>query len=199
MKPYGSKIALLTMILVCHAGPMSAQEPLPVRNCTWCHGTSAQGYTTAPRLAGQRPEYLEKALASFKDHNRDNPYSKQFMWGATANLNSEMAHGFAQYFSKLPATPANNGNGALMSEGKSIYVEGIPASNIVSCIVCHGPNAEGFEAIPRLGGLDYEYLKRRLRQWNEGYHSAAAPMPLVAKNLSENELDAISSYLSFLR
>jgi cytochrome c553 len=28
------------------------------RNCTWCHGTLGRGYTTAPRLAGQRHEYI---------------------------------------------------------------------------------------------------------------------------------------------
>jgi cytochrome c553 len=199
MKRCRSKLAVLTIIAVFDSGLLSAQESLPTRNCTWCHGSSAQGYTTAPRLAGQTPAYIENSLLSFKTHVRDNPYSKQYMWGATANLSKEMAHGFALYFSNLSPVPANDGNGALVNEGKSIYVEGIPESNVVSCIVCHGPNAEGFEGIPRLGGMGYAYLKRRLEQWNEGYHSAAVPMPQVTKNLSESEIEAVASYLSFLR
>ena len=32
--------------------------------------------------------------------SRDNPYSKQYMWGAAANLSRETAHGFAVYFSE---------------------------------------------------------------------------------------------------
>ena len=38
-----------------------------------------------------------------------------------------------------------------------------PNSNIVSCLVCHGPNAEGVREIPRLGGLSYSYLKKKTR------------------------------------
>ena len=37
-----------------------------------------------------------------------------------------------------------------------------------------GPNAEGVAEIPRLGGLAYTYLKRRLQQWGEGYHANSA-------------------------
>ena len=44
------------------------------------------------------------------------------------------------------------------------------------------------------------YLKRRLAQWGEGYHAVGAyPMPRVARNLSPNEIDALASYLSFIR
>lgn len=199
MKRSRSQLAILTIIAAFVASPLWAQETLPVHNCTWCHGSSAQGYTTAPRLAGQTPQYIENSLLSFKNHVRDNPYSKQYMWGAAANVSKEMAHGFALYFSNLPPVPANDGNGAFVNEGKAIYTEGIPETNVASCIVCHGPNAEGFEGIPRLGGMGYAYLKRRLEQWNEGYHSAAAPMPQVTKNLSTSEIEALASYLSFLR
>jgi cytochrome c553 len=199
MKRRTAKFTVLTIIAVFDVGLLSAQESLPVRNCTWCHGSSAQGYTTAPRLAGQKPDYIENSLLNFRTHVRDNPYSKQYMWGAAANVSEEMAHGFGLYFSNMSPAPANDGNGALVNEGKSIYVEGIPESNVVSCIVCHGPNAEGFEGIPRLGGMGYAYLKRRLKQWNEGFDSTAVPMPQVTKNLSEIEIEALASYLSFLR
>jgi cytochrome c553 len=194
-----SQMVGLALVAACAAGPLSAQEQLPIRNCTWCHGSSAQGFTSAPRLAGQTLQYIEKSLSSFKTHLRDNPYSQQYMWGAAANLSKEMAHGFALYFSELPPAPANDGNGALAPEGRAIYLEGMPESNIVSCIVCHGPNAEGFEGIPRLGGMSYAYLKRRLEQWNEGYHVAGEPMPRIAKRLSEHEVEALCSYLSFLK
>lgn len=194
MRRVTPKIALFA---ACLATPLSAQS-LPVRNCTWCHGSSAQGYTSAPRIAGQRSQYIENSLLSFKTHIRDNPYSQQYMWGAAANLSIGMAHDFALYFSELPPEPANDGNNALVNEGRLIYLEGIPKANIVSCIVCHGPNAEGFEGIPRLGGMGYAYLKRRLEQWSEGYHAAAEPMPRIARSLSSNEVEALASYLSFV-
>src|ERR1700686_5534299 len=77
-------------------------DSLAIRNCTWCHGGAAQGYTPAPRLAGQRYQYLENQLADFHAHTRDNPQSRQYMWGATANLSAQIARYLAMYFSTLP-------------------------------------------------------------------------------------------------
>ncbi|WP_245299887.1 c-type cytochrome [Methylocystis bryophila] len=176
-----------------------AQEALPTRNCTWCHGSSAQGFSTAPRIAGQKPHYIVRELLAFKDHSRDNPTSAQYMWGATARVSPELASEFAAYFAALPAEPANDGNSALVEAGKALYVQGAAEANVVSCVVCHGPNGEGFEAIPRLGGLSYGYLKSRLEQWSQGFHASAYPMPRVATSLSPEEIDALASYLSFLK
>ena len=40
-------------------GFASNGEHFASRNCSWCHGPSLQGFSTAPRLAGQKREYLE--------------------------------------------------------------------------------------------------------------------------------------------
>ncbi len=197
MKLMKSIIAIL-VIVASGAGPLLADEPLPVRNCTWCHGTSAQGFSTEPRLAGQRDQYIENQLLSFSEHIRDNPLSMQYMWGVTANLSPETAHDLAVYFSTLPPKAANDGDRELVAVGKTIYEQGIPDANIVSCLVCHGPNAEGIREIPRLGGLAYSYLKSRLEKWGEGFHAAAEPMPRIARSPSPNEIEALASYLSFV-
>lgn len=197
MKPITSKIAILA-IASSAAGPLLADESLPVRNCTWCHGTSAQGFMTAPRLAGQREQYIENQLLNFSNHSRDNPYSMQYMWRAVAHLSPETARDLAAYFSTLPPKAADDGDRNLATAGRAIYELGIPESNVAACVVCHGPNAEGIREIPRLGGLDYSYLKRRLEQWGEGFHAAAEPMPRIASKLSPNEIEALASYLSFV-
>jgi cytochrome c553 len=198
MKRLTSKIAILAIVFSA-SGPLLASETSPIRNCTWCHGTSGQGFTTAPRLAGQRHQYIMNQLLDFSRHRRDNPLSKQYMWDAAANLDHRSARDFAVYFSALQAKAADDGDRELAAAGKKIYELGIPESNIVSCLVCHGPNAEGVRQIPRLGGLSYSYLRKRLEQWNEGYHTAAEPMPQIAKTLSASEIDALASYLSFIR
>jgi len=190
-------LAILAMVFSA-SGPLLADETVRIGNCTWCHGTSAQGIWMAPRLAGQRHEYIENQLLSFSNHTRDNPASKQYMWGAVAALSPQAARDLAAYFSTLPPQAAEDGDRGLEAAGKTIYEQGIPDSNIASCLACHGPNGEGFGEIPRLGGLAYSYLKRRLVQWGEGYHAAAEPMPRVANKLSPNEIDALASYLSFL-
>ena len=84
-------------------------------------------------------------------------------------------------------------------EERSTWRESLEA-NIVSCYACHGPNAEGVRDIPRLGGLAYFYLKGRLEQWGQGYHSGTeSPMPIVASHLGPNEIEALASYLSFVK
>jgi cytochrome c553 len=198
MKRIGVKAAILA-IVVSAGAPVVAGEGVPIKNCTWCHGTGAQGFTTAPRLAGQRAQYIEAQLLGFYRHTRDNPYSRQYMWGAAASLDARTARDLAIYFSTLPPKAADDGDAELAASGRAIYEIGIPEADIVSCLVCHGPNAEGVREIPRLGGLSYAYLKKRLEQWNEGYHASAAPMPQVASRLPPHVIEALASYLSFVR
>jgi cytochrome c553 len=180
--------------------PAGDFAPAGVRNCTWCHGTSGHGYAPAPQLAGQRHQYIENQLLDFHNHVRDNPFSQQYMWGAAANLNAQTARDLAIYFSTVPPKSANDGIPQLADIGREIYFEGVPELNIVPCAACHGPTAEGIRNIPRLAGLSYAYLKRRLEQWGEGYHAAAtAPMPRIARKLPPPEIDALASFLSFVR
>lgn len=200
MKRTAMKIAALVTSLIAASAMAAHSESLAIRNCTWCHGAAAQGYTPAPRLAGQRPQYLENQLISLRAHQRNNPFSKQNMWGAATNLSTQAIHDLAAYFSSLPPRAADDGDRELAATGERIYQTGIPDSNIAACVACHGPNAEGAGTIPRIGGLAFTYLKRRLEQWGEGYHpSAQPPMPRIAIKLSRDQIEALASYLSFIK
>jgi cytochrome c553 len=200
MKFIISKTAVLALIISALPASAGNMEPAGVRNCTWCHGASAQGYLPAPRLAGQRSQYTENQLLSFIQHTRENPFSKQYMWGAAANLNPQTIRYLADYFSNEPTKAAEDGDKELAASGKALFEDGNPEANTVSCAVCHGPNAEGIREIPRLAGLSYYYLKRKLNEWGEGYHAGAkAPMPRIASKLSSNEIEALASYLSFVK
>jgi cytochrome c553 len=198
MERIRSRTAMLAILLAA-SGSLHAGETLPIRNCTWCHGTGAQGFATAPRLAGQRQQYITNQLLDFSRHTRDNPLSRQYMWPAAENLSPHVARDLATYFSTLPPRAANDGDSDLAARGKEIYELGIADSNVVACAVCHGPNAEGIRQIPRLGGLPHSYLKKRLDQWSQGFHATAELMPQIASTLSADEIDALASYLSFIK
>jgi cytochrome c553 len=205
MKLIRSTLAIL--VTFCFSNPSLAGEAqtsafgkiFADSNCTWCHGPSGQGFSTAPRLAGQRPRYIENQLLSFRDRTRDNPLSQQYMWPAAASLGTRTMRDLATYFSSLHADPASDGIRRLADRGRKVYQGGIPAANIPSCAVCHGPDGEGTRQIPRLAGQSYYYLKRRLNQWGAGFHaSAEPPMPGIAGKLSAADIEALSSYLSFV-
>jgi cytochrome c553 len=111
-----------------------------------------------------------------------------------------MAHNLAIYFSTLSPKAADDGDKQQVAAGRALYEDGNPDANTVACAVCHGPNAQGTRDIPRLGGLSFHYLKRKLEQWGEGYHAAAKPpMPQIASKLSPNQIEALASYLSFVK
>src|SRR6516164_1607531 len=165
MRLIRSTIAILAIVsasasLAGEVGTVSYGAIFANKNCAWCHGPSLQGFATAPRLAGQKPQYVVTQLQSFRAHTRDNPLSQQYMWGAAANhLSFETARELAAYVASLDAKAANDGRRVLIATGQTLYREGSPATNIPSCVACHGPHAEGFEEIPRLGGLSYHYLQ----------------------------------------
>jgi sulfide dehydrogenase cytochrome subunit len=52
------------------AAPSSVQHPELVRACTGCHGSSGEGRSSTPRLAGQAPEYLNHALLEYQRGER---------------------------------------------------------------------------------------------------------------------------------
>jgi cytochrome c553 len=196
MKHFRTKMAVLAISLAT-AGPLLADE-LPVRNCTWCHGMSAHGYSKAPRLAGQRVDYLVNQLQSFATHKRDEFLSTKYMWYAAAHLDPLTARNLAAYFSTLPPEAAKDGDSELVAKGRIIFENGVPNENIAACQACHGPEAQGVREIPRVGGLSYSYLKRRLEQWSQGHDAWGMPMPKVARSLSPNQIAALASYLSFV-
>ena len=196
MKHSHTKMAVLAISLAT-AGPLLADD-LPVRNCTWCHGTSAQGYYNAPRLAGQKVDYLVNQLQAFATHKRDEFLSPKYMWYAAAHLDPATARNLAEYFSALPPEAATDGDSELAAEGKNIFENGVPDENIAACQACHGPEAQGVREIPRLGGLSYSYLKRRLEDWSQGRDTWGTSMPKVARSLSPNQIAALASYLSFV-
>jgi cytochrome c553 len=200
MKTVKSRFAVLAVGGLVAVAAVRHTEAANVRNCTWCHGVSAEGYGPAPRLAGQQRQYIVSQLRAFNDHARDNPFSRQYMWGAAANVGPGAARDLANYFAALRPEAAGDGDRGLAATGKAIYERGNPAANIVSCAVCHGPNGEGIRQIPRLAGLSYFYLKRRLNQWQQGYHqTAAAPMPQAARELPPDAIEALASYLSYVK
>jgi cytochrome c553 len=196
------RLGITILVVILFAAPAFAGEfgNVNTRNCTWCHGASAQGYAPAPRLAGQRRQYIENQLWNYIDHRRDNPFSKLYMWHAAANVSPQAIRYLANYFSGLRPKTAGDGNKELIAAGRTIFQDGVPNSNIVACAACHGPQAQGVREIPRLGGLAYFYLQRRLEQWHEGYDKPARhPMPDVASRLSARQIAALASYLSFIK
>jgi cytochrome c553 len=171
--------------------------------CKTCHGLSGQGFRGSfpmPRLAGQQPEYLENQLQAFIDRRRTNPV----MFNVAHVLSPPMLKALAEHFRDLNPKPLGGAPKELVAEGKKIYEDGIPKAEVPPCASCHGPEAKGSDAFPRLAGQLHDYIFRKLTSWDKerGQDKAkpdnSAIMGPIAHNLTEAQVRAVAAYLSYL-
>jgi cytochrome c553 len=178
-----------------------------IQYCTGCHGRAGHGYRgyfAIAQLAGQQEQYLENQLSSIGSHVRDDPVAKRFMWPVLSHGSPDMYPELARHFSELHPAPAADGPRGLVAEGRKIYEEGVPESNIPACAACHGPDAHGQDQIPRLAGQLYPYLLDELGDWQKGYRSKdpADPsneniMKPIASAMSKQQMKEVAAYLSY--
>jgi cytochrome c553 len=171
--------------------------------CKTCHGLSGQGYRGAnpmPRLAGQQPEYLANQLHAFIERRRTNP----IMNNVAHVLSPTMVSALAEHFKSLNPKPLGGASRELVAAGKKIHEEGVPGTDVPPCASCHGPQAKGDGAFPRLAGQLDDYILRKLVNWSKerGQDPAnpdtSAIMEPIAHGLTEAQVKAVAAYLSDL-
>jgi cytochrome c553 len=171
--------------------------------CKTCHGLSGQGFRGSfpmPRLAGQQPEYLVNQLQAFIERRRTNPV----MFNVAHVLSPSMLTALAAHFKDLDPKPLGGAQKELVAAGKKIYEEGISSAEVPPCATCHGPEAKGADAFPRLAGQLHDYIFRKLTNWDKergqdpAKPDSSAIMQPIAHNLTEDKIRAVAAYLSNL-
>jgi cytochrome c553 len=215
MKVIGARLALLAAILTTVLSATAHAEDkgnaaVPKREleakiayCKTCHGLSGQGFRGSfpmPRLAGQQPEYLENQLQAFIDRRRTNPV----MFNVAHVLSPSMLTALSTHFRDLNPKPLGGAPKELVAAGSKIYEEGVPSAQVPPCTSCHGREAEGADAFPRLAGQLHDYIFRKLTNWDKerGQDKAkpdnSAIMEPIAHNLTAAQVKAVAAYLSYL-
>jgi cytochrome c553 len=177
-----------------------------IEYCTDCHGPSGRGYygyVTIPRLAGQSTDYLENQLRAFADRSRDREFFIDM--SKVHGLSPEMRSALATHFRDLDPGPVGGGPRNLVATGKKIYEEGVPEADIPACSACHGPEAKGQAAIPRLAGQLYPYTVKELTNWSKergqgpAKDDTSATMASIAQSLTPSQIAALAAYLNYLK
>jgi cytochrome c553 len=140
--------------------------PLAADVCMTCHGGYGQGSEVVggPKLAGMEPWYLKRQLLGFRRGFRgiEKEYIPAFEMRATAaalsdeEIDQVVADiGEWQDFAVVPTLDGD------VAAGAAWYAP---------CAACHGPNAEGNEALgaPALAGRSDWYLLRQLERFSTG-------------------------------
>ena len=201
----------LALTVVCAVAVDARERTVPAPGgleakslyCMTCHGLQAEGYRgyfPMPRLASQQPQYFENQLRAFIERRRSNPV----MQNVAHVLSPSMVSGLAAYFAKLDPPPIGGATKHASAQGREIFENGLPESNVPACSACHGADGKGRNEIPRLAGQLYEYTVGQLSGWSKarGQGTAvdtSAIMAPTAHNMTRPQVEAVAAYLSALR
>jgi cytochrome c553 len=180
--------------------------------CAACHGADGNAADPQyPNLAGQHEHYIARQLALYKSGERDNA----IMLGFAATLSSQDMRDIGAYFAKQTARPGvadesliaegPNAGRKFYEVGQKLYRSGDAARGIPSCAACHGPAGAGVPgpSWPALHAQHAQYTAVQLRAFRDGAvwgkdANANAIMAAVARNLTDEEIDSLASFLQGL-
>jgi cytochrome c553 len=207
MRRIGLRVALAAAVLtlVLPAAGRAEGGSVPSKDverkiayCKKCHGQMGQGLAAAhsiPRLAGQQIYYLEAKFGIISEHKRNNPTAEKFMAPVLETVDPEIRRAVATHFNGLEPPPAAGGPRELISEGRRLYESG----SSEACTNCHGMDAKGSKDTPRLAGQIYPYLVKVLKNWTTINEEGGQVKAEAQHKLSEDQIAAVSSYLSNLK
>jgi cytochrome c553 len=172
--------------------------------CARCHGEDGLGRAEGvfPKLAGQRDEYMRRALRAYAAGDRHSGVMQPLAVG----LSEAEIEALVAYYAKLPRpsdhvadAPGLDGDA---QRGEQIAHRGIPSQGLPSCRDCHGPKAGPHNpAYPILAGQHAEYLALQLglfAQRQRGGSAYAHIMNQVASRLSPQQRRDVAVYYSTL-
>jgi cytochrome c553 len=170
--------------------------------CVSCHGLDGTGDPSGafPRLAGQSAWYLYSTLNDFATGVRPS----DVMTPIARTLGERALENVAAYYASLPAEPYPTSlpvaNDKPAIAGRDIALKGYPGQGVLPCVGCHGVNGEGRAPLfPFIGGQYEPYLVQQLHKFKSGQRGDRANvMTTIASGLSNDDIDAVSTYFASL-
>ena len=168
--------------------------------CVACHSEDGNSIAGAfPSIAGQQPKYLLKQMIEIQTGDRAAP----LMTGILDNMSEQDLADLAAFYGDQ-AAKGGAAKPELAELGESIYRAGVPRKGIAACTACHSPDGSGNDSakFPALAGQWPEYTAAQLKAFRSGDRQNDGDgrmMRIVAMDLSDDEIDAVSNYLYGLK
>ena len=203
MRAVKSLIALFlsTAALCAQAAPFADTMAQRTLACTSCHGAEGRagpdGYY--PRIAGKPAGYLYNQLLNFRDGRRHYGLMTRLLDPLSDDYLQEIARHFAGLELPYPDPAPARVPATVLERGRVLALQGDAGARVPACAQCHGPALTGvLPNTPGLLGLPRDYLNAQLGAWRSGQRRAHAPdcMAKIAKSLSPDDLQAVSSWLA---
>lgn len=169
--------------------------------CGACHGLDGNSADPQyPKLAGQNERYIARQLKLFKSGQRQNPVMQPF----AAMLSPQDMRDVGAFFAAKSVMPGT-GDEAFLEKGQALFRGGDHDAGLPACMACHGPAGRGNPgaAYPAIGGQHADYTKAKLTAFRDGLvlgtdDDANSVMATVAANLSDDDIEALASYVEGL-
>ena len=201
-----AKFAALTLVAVLgwtgsvHAAGTIEAGQAKSATCMACHGMDGNSANPEwPSLAGQHPSYILKQLKHFKAGERQNA----LMSPMAMILADQDMEDLAAYFASQTPRPTAETEPSKLQRGQGIYRAGIASKGVPSCAGCHGPSGRGIPgaAFPMIGGQHAVYAAIQLRSYKSGARATDpnSMMRTIASRLTDEDIDAVASYLQGMR
>lgn len=167
--------------------------------CAACHGMDGTSMAPEwPNLAGQHEIYIVRQLVAFHDGQRQNI----LMSPMGAILSEQDMADLAAYFAAQPIRGGETDPSKLKA-GQRVYRSGNVDRQVMACAGCHGPDGRGNApaGYPSIQGQKAAYVALQLRAYKTGTRTTDPNQMMrdMAAALSEEEIDAVASYVEGLR
>jgi len=182
--------------------PEEPPDPV-IASCARCHGRDGLGRGNAafPKLAGQRPEYLMRALRGYASGDRHSG----IMAPVASGLSPAQWRQLADFYAGLdPGGPDGDGSetGRAAERGRIVAHEGLPTLGVPSCADCHGPaDHPRNPAYPSLAGQYADYLVLQLELFRARERGGSEFSPLmhhVVDGLGPEQIRDVAAYYASL-
>jgi cytochrome c553 len=202
-------LALAFAIIAASAGCASPERSRALGNpatpavaiaqqvCSNCHGIDGNSVSpNFPRLAGQTEAYFTAQLGGFRNHHRSDPAGFEYMWGLSRHLTDAQIQGLAAYFAAQVPAPNAGVDAAFAARGRDVFEHGVAAKEIPPCASCHGAQAQGNGAFPRLAGQHADYIVKQLLVFQRtDERPEGSVMKSVAHLLTRDNMASVAAYL----
>lgn len=181
------------------AGGFATQGQGKATVCGACHGADGNSINPEwPSLAGQDGDYIAAQLRAFKDGQRENI----LMSSQAIGLTEQDMMDLGAYYASQTMKP-KTAEPALVASGERLYRGGNIKTGVTACIACHGPTGRGNPPadFPAIGGQHAAYTAAQLEQYASGERDTDRNqmMRSIASLLTENEIEAVASYIQGLQ
>jgi cytochrome c553 len=182
---------VLAVILNARPTPLHAQSvEEKTQVCAGCHGADGKPVDkTIPTIWGQQAGYIYIELRDFKRGDRKSDIMQPI---ASAMERQDMLD-IAQYLSGKPWPDLGQPRAP-----KDVSERAVSANRSVGCTGCHLDHFQGDGTVPRLAGMDKDYLLKQMTDFRTRARGNNPGMSDLMIATSPDDLAALAQYVAGL-